>query len=75
MSCDASDVESKEIVLERCIVFRLDLPGQRLTMAMRARANRSLKDVIEPVLIKNGLSMKDVIMHIVCLFFISFLTI
>jgi hypothetical protein len=72
MDREAADVESKEIILERCIVFRLDLPGQRLTMAIRARANRSLKDVIEPVLIKNGISMKDVIMHIVCFFSLFF---
>ena len=61
-------LESKEICLERCVVFRLDLPAQRLTMAIRARANLSLQNVIEPILVKQGIFMKDVIMHIVSIF-------
>ena len=58
-------MELKVLRLERCSVFRLDLPGQRQTMAIRARSNRLLPDVVEPILVKYGVCSQDVIMHIV----------
>lgn len=65
MGCDAATVELREIRLEKCVIFRLDLPGQRQSMAVRARSNRLLHDVVEPVLARYEISLKDVSMLVV----------
>jgi len=59
---------SKSVHLEKCTVFRLDIPGRRV-MAVRARVNHRLRDVIGPILSRVGLSFNDVVIHVVCSLF------
>jgi len=62
---DAIQLASKSIYLEKCTVFRLDIPGRRV-MAVRARASNRLNDVVSPILTRAGISCDDVIIHVVC---------
>ena len=61
---DAIQFASKSIHLEKCVVFRLDVPGRRV-MAVRARVTRTLCDIVSPILTRAGLSWNDVVVHVV----------
>ena len=62
---DVVQYASKHIRLEKCGVFRLDMPGRRV-MAIRARISQTLCDVVSPILARVGMSWSDVVIHIVC---------
>jgi len=62
---DVIQLVSKSVYLEKCIVFRVDIPGRRV-MAVRARINHRLNDVVSPILARAGISYDDVIIHVVC---------
>ena len=64
ISDDAVQFASKSIRLEKCAVFRLDIPGRRV-MAVRARVSQTLGDVVSPVLRRVGMSWNDVVVHVV----------
>ena len=74
LNAEATSIDAKEISLELCALFRLDLPGHRQTMAIRARSYKRLHDVVDPILVRHGVTVKDVIIHIVCslLYFAKF---
>ena len=62
---DVIQLLSKTIHLEKSTVFRLDIPGRRV-MAVRARVNHRLDDVVSPILARAAISYDDVIIHVVC---------
>jgi len=61
---DVLRLASKSVHLEKCIVFRLDIPGRRV-LAVRARVNHTLSDVVSPILSRASISYADVVIHIV----------
>jgi len=63
-SDDAVQLASKSVRLEKCAVFRLDLPGRRV-MAVRARVSQTLRDVVFPILTRAGVAWNDVVIHVV----------
>lgn len=65
LSDDPIRLVSKSVRLEKCAVFRLDVPGRRV-MAVRARVSQTLYDVVSPILARSGMSWTDVVIHVVC---------
>ncbi|XP_070209927.1 regulator of G-protein signaling 12-like isoform X2 [Littorina saxatilis] len=50
---DISTLGSKEVVIERRVLFRLDLPNHK-SIGVKAKPNRSIRDVFKPILNKYG---------------------
>ncbi|CAG5131037.1 unnamed protein product [Candidula unifasciata] len=60
---DISTLGSKEIVIERRVLFRLDLPDGK-SVAAKAKPNRSIRDVLKPILTKYGYSLENISMNV-----------
>jgi len=63
LSEDISTLGSKEIVIERRVLFRLDLPSGKC-IGVKAKPNRSIREVFRPILSKYGLRMDAVAIHL-----------
>ena len=64
VSKNISSLALKEIHLERCTVFRLDLPNSK-TMAVRSRPNKTIGQTLGPILSKYQMELKKMIVHVV----------
>jgi len=51
------------IYLERRVLFRFDLPNNR-SVGVKANPHKTLADVLEPILCKNGFSIGDYTIHV-----------
>ncbi|KAH9503248.1 hypothetical protein Btru_068556 [Bulinus truncatus] len=61
---DISTLGSKEIVIERRVLFRLDLPNGK-SIGVKAKPNRSIRDVFKPILTKYGYNIDSIGVHLV----------
>ncbi|XP_059145141.1 regulator of G-protein signaling 12-like isoform X2 [Physella acuta] len=61
---DISTLGSKEIVIERRVLFRLDLPNGK-SIGVKAKPNRTIRDVFKPILNKYGLRLDNVGVHLI----------
>ncbi|XP_055901258.1 regulator of G-protein signaling loco-like isoform X2 [Biomphalaria glabrata] len=59
---DISTLGSKEIVIERRVLFRLDLPNGK-SIGVKAKPNRSIRDVFKPILTKYGYHIDNIGVH------------
>lgn len=64
LSQDFSNFGSKELVLERRVVFRLDLPNH-CSIGVKAKPSKFIKDVLTPVLNKYDLKLAGMIVSMV----------
>ncbi|KAK7494735.1 hypothetical protein BaRGS_00014133 [Batillaria attramentaria] len=56
---DISTLGSKEVVIERRVLFRLDMPNHK-SIGVKAKPNRSIRDVFKPILNKYGYRIDNV---------------
>ncbi|XP_064630120.1 regulator of G-protein signaling 12-like isoform X2 [Lineus longissimus] len=59
---DISTVSAKEMVIERRVLFRMDLPNKKC-IGIKAKPKRSVANVVRPVLHKYGYKLDNVVMH------------
>ncbi|KAJ8317195.1 hypothetical protein KUTeg_005099 [Tegillarca granosa] len=56
LSDDISTLGSKEVMIERRVLFRMDLPNRK-SIGVKAKPNRSIRDVFKPILNKYGFKL------------------
>ncbi|CAL1543696.1 unnamed protein product [Lymnaea stagnalis] len=61
---DISTLGSKEIVIERRVLFRLDFPNNK-SIGVKAKPNRSIRDVFKPILSKYGFRIDNIAVHLI----------
>lgn len=61
---DISTLGSKEITIERRVLFRMDLPNKK-SIGVKAKPNRLIRDVFKPILNKYGYRMGAIDVHLV----------
>lgn len=61
---DAIVLSGKEVKIERRVVFRLDLPNRK-TIAVKSKQNKSLSQVLRPILHKYGYRLEMVTLCLV----------
>ena len=68
---DISSLGSKEVMVERRVLFRMDLPNKK-SIGVKAKPNRLIRDVFKPILNKYGYRMDAIDVHLVRSFFFYF---
>lgn len=61
---DISTLGSKEVTIERRVLFRMDLPNKK-SIGVKAKPNRLIKDVFKPILTKYGYKLDTIDVHLV----------
>ena len=61
---DISSLGSKEVTVERRVLFRMDLPNKK-SIGVKAKPNRMIRDVFKPILNKYGYRMDAIDVHLV----------
>ncbi|XP_056005277.1 regulator of G-protein signaling 12-like isoform X4 [Ostrea edulis] len=56
---DISSLGSKEVMIERRVLFRMDLP-HRKSIGVKAKPNRTVRDVFKPILNKYGFKLDSI---------------
>ncbi|XP_061194561.1 regulator of G-protein signaling 12-like isoform X2 [Saccostrea echinata] len=56
---DISTLGSKEVMIERRVLFRMDLP-HRKSIGVKAKPNRTVRDVFKPILNKYGFKLDNI---------------
>ncbi|XP_041370703.1 regulator of G-protein signaling 12-like isoform X2 [Gigantopelta aegis] len=56
---DVSTLGSKEVLIERRVLFRMDLPNKK-SIGVKAKPNRSIRDVFKPILNKYGYRIDNI---------------
>ncbi|GFR98576.1 regulator of G-protein signaling 12 [Elysia marginata] len=56
---DISQLGSKEIIIEPRVMFRLDMPSGK-SIGVKAKPNRSIRDVFRPIMHKYGYRMESI---------------
>uniref|UniRef100_A0A8W8MP22 Regulator of G-protein signaling 12 n=1 Tax=Magallana gigas TaxID=29159 RepID=A0A8W8MP22_MAGGI len=59
MGEDISSLGSKEVMIERRVLFRMDLP-HRKSIGVKAKPNRTVRDVFKPILNKYGFKLDNI---------------
>ncbi|KAK3595315.1 hypothetical protein CHS0354_004468 [Potamilus streckersoni] len=59
LSEDISVLCSKEVIIEKQVLFRMDLPNKK-SISVKAKPNRVILDVIEPILHKYGFRIDSI---------------
>ncbi|XP_050397325.1 regulator of G-protein signaling 12 isoform X3 [Patella vulgata] len=59
LSEDISLLGSKEVIIERRVLFRMDLPNKK-SIGVKAKPNRTIRDVFKPILNKYGYRVDQV---------------
>ncbi|XP_064600347.1 regulator of G-protein signaling loco-like [Liolophura sinensis] len=59
---DISSLGSKDIILEKRVFFRMDLPNHKF-IGVKAKPNRSIRDVFKPILHKYGYKIDGVLIQ------------
>jgi regulator of G-protein signaling len=62
---DISTLGSKEVMIEKRVLFRMDLP-HRKSIGVKAKPNRTIRDVFKPILNKYGYKLDGIIVQMVC---------
>ncbi|CAH1783813.1 unnamed protein product [Owenia fusiformis] len=60
---DISSLGSQEIRIETRVMFRLDLPNRK-SIGVKAKPNRTIRDVFKPILHKYGFKMDYMVVHV-----------
>ncbi|XP_052771613.1 regulator of G-protein signaling loco-like isoform X3 [Mya arenaria] len=60
---DISTLGSKEVTIERRVLFRMDLPNKKC-IGVKAKPNRLIRDVFKPILNKYGFRMETIDVHL-----------
>ncbi|KAL4231489.1 termination of G-protein coupled receptor signaling pathway [Mactra antiquata] len=60
---DISTLGSKEVTIERRVLFRMDLPNKK-SIGVKAKPNRLIKDVFKPILHKYGYKIDTIDVHL-----------
>lgn len=61
---DISSLGSKEVMIERRVLFRMDLP-HRKSIGVKAKPNRTVRDVFKPILNKYGFKLDNITVQLV----------
>lgn len=61
---DISQLGSKEIIIEPRVMFRLDMPSGK-SIGVKAKPNRSIRDVFRPIMHKYGYRMEGISVRLV----------
>jgi regulator of G-protein signaling len=61
---DISTLGSKEVMIEKRVLFRMDLP-HRKSIGVKAKPNRTVRDVFKPILNKYGYKLDSIIVQMV----------
>ncbi|GFO30557.1 regulator of G-protein signaling 12 [Plakobranchus ocellatus] len=61
---DISHLGSKEIIIEPRVMFRLDMPSGK-SIGVKAKPNRSIRDVFRPIMHKYGYRMENISVRLV----------
>lgn len=64
MGEDISSLGSKEVMIERRVLFRMDLP-HRKSIGVKAKPNRTVRDVFKPILNKYGFKLDNITVQLV----------
>ena len=64
MNLDVATLGSKEIKIEKRVLFRMDLPNKK-SIGVKAKPNRTIQDVFRPILHKYNIRLEDMVVHIV----------
>ncbi|XP_060064951.1 regulator of G-protein signaling loco-like isoform X2 [Ylistrum balloti] len=56
---DISTLGSREVMIERRVLFRMDLPNRK-SIGVKAKPNRSIRDVFKPILNKYGFKLDNI---------------
>ncbi|XP_021378648.1 regulator of G-protein signaling 12-like isoform X2 [Mizuhopecten yessoensis] len=59
LSEDISTLGSREVMIERRVLFRMDLPNRK-SIGVKAKPNRSIRDVFKPILNKYGFKLDNI---------------
>ncbi|XP_046335041.2 regulator of G-protein signaling 12-like isoform X2 [Haliotis rufescens] len=59
LSEDVSTLGSKEVVIERRVLFRMDFPNKK-SIGVKAKPNRTIRDVFKPILNKYGYRIENI---------------
>ncbi|XP_033757456.1 LOW QUALITY PROTEIN: regulator of G-protein signaling loco-like [Pecten maximus] len=59
LSEDISTLGSREVMIERRVLFRMDLPNRK-SIGVKAKPNRSIRDVFKPILNKYGFKLDGI---------------
>ncbi|CAB3362545.1 Hypothetical predicted protein [Cloeon dipterum] len=65
LSDESSVLSGKEVRVEQRVVFRLDLPSKK-TLGVRAKASKTLAEVLKPILNKHNLKLENAIVTLIC---------
>ncbi|XP_060602974.1 regulator of G-protein signaling 12-like isoform X4 [Ruditapes philippinarum] len=60
---DISTLGSKEVTIERRVLFRMDLPNKK-SIGVKAKPNRLIRDVFKPILNKYGYRIDAIDVHL-----------
>ncbi|XP_074640641.1 regulator of G-protein signaling 12-like [Tubulanus polymorphus] len=63
LNVDVATMSGKEIVIEKRVLFRMNLPNKKF-LGVKAKPTRSINKVFEPILLKYGLNLDDVVLHL-----------
>jgi regulator of G-protein signaling len=58
LSDESTVLSGKEVRVEQRVVFRLDLPSKK-TLGVKAKAGKTLADVLKPILNKHGYKLEN----------------
>ncbi|XP_052099872.1 regulator of G-protein signaling 12-like isoform X2 [Mytilus californianus] len=60
---DISTLGSKEVMIERRVLFRMDLPNRK-SIGVKAKPNRTIRDVFKPILNKYGFKLDNIFVQL-----------
>ncbi|VDI53898.1 regulator of G-protein signaling [Mytilus galloprovincialis] len=63
LSEDISTLGSKEVMIERRVLFRMDLPNRK-SIGVKAKPNRTIRDVFKPILNKYGFKLDNIFVQL-----------
>lgn len=52
-------------MIERRVLFRMDLPNRK-SIGVKAKPNRTIRDVFKPILNKYGFKLDNIFVQLVC---------
>ncbi|XP_059488201.1 regulator of G-protein signaling loco isoform X3 [Neocloeon triangulifer] len=65
LSDESTVLSGKEVRVEQRVVFRLDLPSKK-TLGVKAKASKTLAEVLKPILNKHGLKLENATVTLIC---------